>query len=124
MASFAYTLHNVFPVSPQAGREMPPSHRESKNCTTQSKAEERCGSYIDLDEHLESSKANGERRNDFEGILVLLCYKIDELKQLHAERYSEVENGCAWVGCGTIVGRTSPGRERGRAAAPADCGSL
>ena len=70
MASVAYTLHNVFAVSPQAEPKMPmpASHREakSKNCANQSQAESQCGSYIDLDELLESS---GEGPNEFEGII-------------------------------------------------------
>jgi formate hydrogenlyase transcriptional activator len=52
MASVAYNLHNVFPISPEAERERL-SHRES---------------FIDLDEQLETSQHTAEG-HEFEGII-------------------------------------------------------
>jgi formate hydrogenlyase transcriptional activator len=68
MASVAYTLHNVFPISPEAERERL-SHRESTNLACQSEAKGRHESFIDLDEQLETSQRTGEGRHEFDGII-------------------------------------------------------
>ena len=68
MASVAFTLHNVFPISPEAERERL-SHRESTNVACQSEAKGRHESFIDLDEQLETSQRTGEGRNEFDGII-------------------------------------------------------
>ena len=68
MASVAYTLRNVFPISPEAERGKL-SHRESRNEVSQSEAKARNESYIDLDEQLETSPRNGEGHGEFEGII-------------------------------------------------------
>jgi len=69
VASVAYTLHNVFAVSPKAAREIAAIHRESENRTTPSEAESRRGSYIDLEQYLKCSQPAGEGRNQVEGIV-------------------------------------------------------
>jgi formate hydrogenlyase transcriptional activator len=68
MASVAYTLHNVFPISPEAERERL-SRRESTNVACQSEAKSRHESFIDLDEQLETSECTLEGRNEFDGII-------------------------------------------------------
>ncbi len=68
MASVAYTLQNVFPISPEAERERL-SHRESTNAACQSEAKGRHESFIDLDEQLETSECTLEGRNEFDGII-------------------------------------------------------
>ena len=67
MASVAYTLHNVFPISPEAERERL-SHRESTNGACQSETKGRREPFIDLDEQLETSKCMGEG-HEFDGII-------------------------------------------------------
>jgi len=68
VASVAYTLDNLFSPLPRAERETPASHLDPKSCTTQSRAETRCGLHIDLEEQLEASR-NGKTRNEFDGII-------------------------------------------------------
>ena len=60
MASVAYAPHTLYSVPPQAEREIAANHRESENCTTESEAEARCRSYIELD---------GRLTAQFEGIV-------------------------------------------------------
>jgi formate hydrogenlyase transcriptional activator len=82
MASVAYTLHNVFPISPEAERERL-SHRESTNVACQSEAKGRHESFIDLDEQLETSQRTGEGRNEFDGIIgssKTLCAVLDQVR--------------------------------------------
>ena len=52
MASFAYSVQNVFPISPEAEREGLSDLHEA--------APDRCGSYINLDEQLDSSQDGDE----------------------------------------------------------------
>jgi len=67
VASVTYTVHNVFPISPEAERERL-RHRGSRNdaCHTEAKG---WRDYIDLDGQLETSQRNGEGRYEFEGII-------------------------------------------------------
>jgi formate hydrogenlyase transcriptional activator len=65
MASVAYTLTTV-PAS--AEREMPYSIEESETFANQT-AEERSGSYIDLEEQIEASQPARGRQRQFEGIV-------------------------------------------------------
>jgi formate hydrogenlyase transcriptional activator len=69
MASVAFTLHDMFPVSPQAERELPTGHQGANNRTIQPHADTEHASYIDLYELLASSPGNGEGVKDFEGIV-------------------------------------------------------
>jgi len=69
VASIAYTLDKLFSPLPRAERETPAGHLDPKNCTTQSRAEARCGLHIDLDEQLGASQRDGITRNAFEGII-------------------------------------------------------
>jgi len=68
MASVAYTLHKVFPISTEAELERL-SHRESTKNTRQSEAKGRRESYIDLDEQFGTSQRNGEGCDEFDGII-------------------------------------------------------
>ena len=61
MASFAYSVQNVFPISPAAEREGLSDLHEA--------APDRYGSYLDLDEQLDSSQDEDEGSSRFEGII-------------------------------------------------------
>jgi formate hydrogenlyase transcriptional activator len=83
MASAAYSLQKMFPVSTQAERDFAASHRASKNRASNSEAELRCCSYIDLNEELEASQRNAEGGNAFEGIVgssQSLCEVLDQVR--------------------------------------------
>jgi len=83
MASAAYSLQKMFPVSTQAERDLAASHRASKNSASNSEAELRCCSYIDLNEQLEASQRNAEGGNAFEGIVgssQSLCEVLDQVR--------------------------------------------
>jgi len=61
MASFAYSVQNVFPISPEAEREGLSNPHEA--------APDLCGPYINLDEQLDSSQDGDEGSSPFEGII-------------------------------------------------------
>ena len=69
VGAVAYTLHNVFSVSPKSEQDGRSSGRESVNVIDQHAAQAPCDSYIDLDEQLEASYSTDERPGEFVGII-------------------------------------------------------
>jgi formate hydrogenlyase transcriptional activator len=68
VASVAYTLNYMFPISSEAERKTRVIHRDAKNYSGAFAAEGRCDSYLDLDGQIDISRRNG-LSSEFEGII-------------------------------------------------------